>query len=78
MIDPAVGRPSQHQDSERGKGQSQALPSRSTSHPVQCQGGAKNPILVLPDGHRLENSLDRVVSEFREFLQTCLSDMNRP
>ena len=36
------------------------------------------PILVLPDGHRLENSLDRVVSEFREFLQTCLSDMNRP
>jgi alpha/beta superfamily hydrolase len=36
------------------------------------------PILVLPDGHRLENSLDRVVSEFREFLQTCLSDMNQP
>ncbi|SNC59997.1 Alpha/beta hydrolase family protein [Marinobacter sp. es.048] len=36
------------------------------------------PILALPDGHRLENSLDRVVSEFREFLQTCLSDMNQP
>ena len=36
------------------------------------------PILVLPDGHRLENSLDRVVSEFRGFLQTCLSDMNQP
>ena len=36
------------------------------------------PILVVPDGHRLENSLDRVVSEFRGFLQTCLSDMNQP
>lgn len=35
-------------------------------------------ILVLADGHRLENSLDRVVSEFREFLKTCLSDINQP
>lgn len=32
------------------------------------------PILALPDGHRLENSLNRVVSEFRLFLQTCLLD----
>jgi len=36
------------------------------------------PILVLPDGHRLENSLDRVVGEFRELIQTCLSDINQP
>ncbi len=36
------------------------------------------PILVLPDGHRLENSVGRVVSEFHLFLKTCLSDMNRP
>ncbi|MBU2954926.1 YqiA/YcfP family alpha/beta fold hydrolase [Marinobacter sp. F3R08] len=36
------------------------------------------PILILPDGHRLENSLERVVSEFRIFLQTCLANMNRP
>lgn len=28
----------------------------------------KLPILVVPDGHRLENSLERVVSEFRQFL----------
>jgi len=27
------------------------------------------PILVLPDGHRLASSLDRVVEEFRAFLQ---------
>ncbi|MEX2475282.1 YqiA/YcfP family alpha/beta fold hydrolase [Marinobacter sp.] len=26
------------------------------------------PILMLPDGHRLENSLTRVVAEFRQFL----------
>ncbi len=32
------------------------------------------PILALPDGHRLENSLNRVVSEFRLFLETCLLD----
>lgn len=36
------------------------------------------PVLLLPDGHRLENSIDRVVSEFREFLKSCLSDMNKP
>ncbi|TYC55485.1 alpha/beta hydrolase [Marinobacter sp. BW6] len=36
------------------------------------------PILVLPDGHRLEKSVERVVSEFSDFIQTCLSDMNRP
>ncbi|MEQ9545654.1 MAG: YqiA/YcfP family alpha/beta fold hydrolase [Marinobacter sp.] len=28
----------------------------------------KLPILVVPDGHRLENSLERVVSEFRQLL----------
>ncbi|AZT85749.1 alpha/beta hydrolase [Marinobacter sp. NP-4(2019)] len=28
----------------------------------------KLPILMVPDGHRLENSLERVVSEFRQFL----------
>lgn len=28
----------------------------------------KLPMLVVPDGHRLENSLERVVSEFRQFL----------
>jgi len=36
------------------------------------------PILVLPDGHRLENSIGRVLSEFRQFLETCLSDTNKP
>ncbi|PHQ25804.1 alpha/beta hydrolase [Marinobacter guineae] len=36
------------------------------------------PILVLPDGHRLENSVGRVVIEFHQFLKSCLSDMNRP
>ena len=36
------------------------------------------PILVLPDGHRLENSLDRVVCSFREFLQICLKNTNQP
>lgn len=35
------------------------------------------PALVLPDGHRLENSLDRVVSEFRLFLEICLSKLNK-
>lgn len=33
----------------------------------------KLPTLVLPDGHRLENSVDRVVSEFRAFLESCLA-----
>lgn len=34
-------------------------------------------VLLLPDGHRLENSVDRVVSEFRLFLDQCLSDLNK-
>ena len=34
------------------------------------------PALVLPDGHRLENSLERVVEEFRVFLETCRSNLN--
>tara|TARA_R110000823_G_scaffold198104_6_gene329405 strand:- start:16527 stop:16757 length:231 start_codon:yes stop_codon:yes gene_type:complete len=34
-------------------------------------------ILVLPDGHRLKNSIGRVVREFRQFLKTCLSDTNK-
>ncbi len=34
-------------------------------------------ILVVPDGHRLENSVNRVVHEFRIFLQSCLSEANR-
>jgi hypothetical protein len=33
----------------------------------------KLPLLVLPDGHRLENSLERLVAEFREFMATCLA-----
>ena len=32
------------------------------------------PLLVLPDGHRLENSLERLRSEFREFMTLCLTD----
>lgn len=35
------------------------------------------PVLALPDGHRLENSLDRVVIEFRQFLETCLPDTKK-
>lgn len=35
------------------------------------------PTLVLPDGHRLENSLDRVVSEFRLFLELCCANLNK-
>ncbi|MDO3721612.1 YqiA/YcfP family alpha/beta fold hydrolase [Marinobacter sp. chi1] len=31
------------------------------------------PVLVLPDGHRLENSVERVASEFRSFLGKCLA-----
>lgn len=30
------------------------------------------PMLVLPDGHRLQNSLERLAAEFRLFLQACL------
>lgn len=33
----------------------------------------KLPLLVLPDGHRLENSLERLVVEFRTFMTSCLS-----
>lgn len=32
----------------------------------------KLPLLLLPDGHRLENSLERLVSEFRIFMTRCL------
>lgn len=32
--------------------------------------------LVLPDGHRLQNSVDRVVREFTFFIETCLSGLN--
>ena len=31
------------------------------------------PVLVLPDGHRLQNSLERLVSEFREFMAGCMA-----
>jgi alpha/beta superfamily hydrolase len=31
------------------------------------------PILVLPDGHRLQNCLDRLSSEFRAFMASCLA-----
>ncbi|MBW0148461.1 alpha/beta fold hydrolase [Marinobacter arenosus] len=36
------------------------------------------PTLVLPDGHRLENSVGRVVSEFQWFLEVCRSNLNEP
>jgi len=32
--------------------------------------------LVLADGHRLQNSVDRVVREFEAFVETCLSELN--
>ncbi len=32
------------------------------------------PLLALPDGHRLQNSLPRLVVEFRRFMTDCLSD----
>lgn len=31
------------------------------------------PLLALPDGHRLQNSLPRLVIEFRRFMTDCLS-----
>lgn len=34
------------------------------------------PTLVLPDGHRLQNSVDTVVREFAFFVETCLSELN--
>ena len=30
------------------------------------------PLLALPDGHRLQNSLPRLISEFRLFMNACL------
>ncbi|MDN6320374.1 MAG: alpha/beta hydrolase [Marinobacter sp.] len=35
---------------------------------IELAQGQSLPVLVLPDGHRLENSLERVVEEFRAFL----------
>lgn len=35
------------------------------------------PALVLPDGHRLEHSVDRVASEFRRFLEGCHPGLNQ-
>ena len=32
--------------------------------------------LVLPDGHRLENSVQRVAEEFRRFLSLCIENPN--
>ncbi|RBP31805.1 uncharacterized protein UPF0227 [Marinobacter pelagius] len=32
--------------------------------------------LVLPDGHRLQNSVDTVVREFTLFVKNCLSELN--
>ncbi|MEC8898547.1 MAG: alpha/beta hydrolase, partial [Pseudomonadota bacterium] len=32
--------------------------------------------LVLPDGHRLENSVQRVAEEFRRFLFLCVENPN--
>jgi len=34
--------------------------------------------LVLNDGHRLENSVQRITQEFERFLKTCLEDRNTP
>ena len=34
------------------------------------------PALALPDGHRLENSLERVLEEFRWFLKHCRANLN--
>lgn len=33
----------------------------------------KLPLLMLPDGHRLENSLERLVNEFRDFMSKCVT-----
>jgi predicted esterase len=33
--------------------------------------------LVLADGHRLENSVDRVAREFRQFLEGCFENRNK-
>jgi len=34
--------------------------------------------LVLNDGHRLENSVQRITQEFERFLETCLKGHNTP
>jgi hypothetical protein len=34
--------------------------------------------LVLNDGHRLENSVQRITQEFERFLKICLEDRNTP
>lgn len=33
------------------------------------------PILVLPDGHRLQNSLERLTMEFRDFMGQCIASL---
>lgn len=35
------------------------------------------PALALPDGHRLEHSLERIVSEFRLFMESCLASLSQ-
>ena len=35
------------------------------------------PTLAVPDGHRLEHSLERIVREFRQFLEACLVSAGR-
>lgn len=35
------------------------------------------PTLILPDGHRLEHSVDRVAQTFRQFLSLCLDVRNQ-
>jgi len=35
------------------------------------------PALILPDGHRLEHSVDRVAQEFHQFLSLCLGVPNQ-
>jgi alpha/beta superfamily hydrolase len=40
---------------------------------IELAQAQKLPVLVLPDGHRLQDSLERLVSEFREFLAACLA-----
>ena len=34
------------------------------------------PLLALPDGHRLQNSIPRLVVEFRRFMTDCLVELN--
>lgn len=39
---------------------------------VELAKSQRLPCLLLPDGHRLENSLERLVMEFRHFMAKCL------